>query len=234
MKQGLKYIIFCLVFCSNATAQQNTLIKKPEVIMLKKEEPALWYVDSIPPEKKTKLVSNKRKGESFKRTEIQTPSEPLDLSWLGVLKWLLLGLLAAAIVYFIVKGDFNFNFKRKVNEEIADDITEETKIETAEQLRNIGFEEQIQRAESQQNYRLATRLYYLWLLKKLIDGKQIKFHINKTNRDYCQEMRANKYIDDFEKCTSFYNYVWFGEFNIDEATYAKIQTQFRTLIDRFS
>ncbi|MDH4461855.1 MAG: hypothetical protein QE277_10545, partial [Flectobacillus sp.] len=66
--------------------------------------------------------------------------------------------------------------------------------------------------------------------KKLIDGNLISFHLRKTNMDYCQELKKSTVYDSFYNCTQFYNYVWFGEFSINQEIYNRVKATFNELL----
>jgi hypothetical protein len=237
----MKYIllIFTLLNTYPLLAQEDkSLITKIEIDTLKKRQKDLWYVDSPPPDPRK---TQKEIEDSLRKAYLkQHPKEErgreeifqgFDIPvWvLSILKWLFYAVLLGGVLMLILKGNLNFSFKPK-NNEVEEIISETTAIESAEQLKGIGYEDQIKRAEEQGNYRLATRLYYLWTLKKLIDAGLIQFHIKKTNKDYCQELVGKTVYDDFSQCTQYYNYVWFGEFKIDNLMYDKIQRHFNLLL----
>ena len=245
---SMKYIllIFTLLNTYPLLAQENnSSIIKSEIDTLKKREKDLWYADSPPPNAKK---SQKELEDSLRKAYLKQKSTPIGereaifqgfnipLWMLTTIKWLFYIMLLGGVLMLILKGNFDFSFKPK-NNKVDEIISETTAIESAAQLRNIGYENQINRAEEQENYRLATRLYYLWTLKKLIEDDLIQFHIKKTNKDYCQELFGKTVLgktvyDDFNQCTQYYNYVWFGEFRIDSLMYAKIQSEFKTLLNQ--
>lgn len=243
----MKYILFFFLsfyaYHPLLAQENNSPITKTEIDTLKKREKDLWYADSPPPDPRK---TQKEIEDSLRKAYLkQHPTEAREReeifqgfnipSWiLSTLKWLFYAVLLGGVLMLILKGNLNFSFKPK-NNKVDEIISETTAIESAEQLKNIGYEDQIERAEEQGNYRLATRLYYLWTLKKLIDDDLIQFHIKKTNKDYCQELvgktvYGKTVYDDFSQCTQYYNYVWFGEFNIDNLMYEKIQSEFKTLL----
>jgi hypothetical protein len=228
-KNRFVFFLLCVLLSSNALFAQSKPIADTSVVRLKKTEPELWYVDMPPPVVEKKVDSTKKKSEKFKTEEYKDNSETyLDL--FNFLKYLFIIALVAGVFYLIFKGNFSFNFRKNKNDEVEEIVTETTKIETEEQLQNISFESQIIDAENKQNYRLATRLYYLWVIKILVERGQIKFHIDKTNQDYCNEMQGKSAFEAFKNCTNYYNYVWFGEFMIGEESYQKIASSFKNLI----
>jgi hypothetical protein len=239
----MKHILLILLLLNTyfLQAQETQFpITKIEIDTLKKREKDLWYADDVPPDVRKAqkaLEDSLRKASLKQRTKKEEEREEIfqgfDIpAWVGeLLKWLFYAVLLFGVLMLILKGNFIFGFKPK-NAKVDEIISETTAIESAEQLKTIGYEDQIQRAEEQGNYRLATRLYYLWTLKKLIDDDLIQFHIKKTNRDYCQELIGKTVYQNFDQCTQYYNYVWFGEFKIDDSTYTKIKTEFKTLLNQ--
>ncbi|NQY12196.1 MAG: DUF4129 domain-containing protein [Flavobacteriales bacterium] len=75
-------------------------------------------------------------------------------------------------------------------------------------------------------YKTAVRLLYLYTIKSLSDKDLITFKKDKTNREYARELEKAKLLDPFKTLTRAYNYVWFGDFRIDEQRFQQIRTQF--------
>ncbi len=224
----LRLILF-LILASEVTIAGP--LKDTTVSNLIKREPELWYANLPPPKVKTTIDSTQKKPESYEREDMGSAPEILgDL--LRVFQWIFLGIFVAGIIYVIVKSNFSFDFFKKKNETLEEIITEDTRIDSSEQLERIGFEEQIKNAENQQNYRLAVRLYYLWLIYKLTQRKFIKFHVNKTNHDYVKELKNTKYSGEFSQCTRLYNFVWFGEFGLETQHYHSLKEDFNTLLNK--
>lgn len=222
-------IIFFFILATGMTFAGP--VKDTTVSNLVKKEPELWYVNLPPPKIKTTIDSTQKKPESFEREDIGEAPQILG-DFLKVFQWIFLGIFVAGIIYVIIKSNFSFDFFKKKNENLDEIITEETRIDSNEQLERIGFEDQIKNAENQLNYRLATRLYYLWLIFKLTQRKFIKFHVNKTNHDYIRELKNTKYLDEFSLCTRLYNFVWFGEFELEAQHYQSLKEDFNILLNK--
>jgi hypothetical protein len=47
--------------------------------------------------------------------------------------------------------------------------------------------------------------------------------VDKTNFDYVKEMGNHPLRNDFASITLYYDYVWYGEFDIEEETYLKME-----------
>ncbi len=231
MKSKAKLFLLFFLFCQLFGFSQRSTSKQ-EVQVLKKKEAELWYVDLKPPVDTTKKDTVDKKSETY--TGRESVFEPQNLeNFFSFIQYLFFAILAVAILYLVIKSKFSFGSFNNSNDKVIDQITEATKIERMEDLETVDFQVQIDKAEASNNYRLSVRLYYLWLLKNLVSAKFIDFHPNKTNQQYCNEMRGSKYAGEFEECTKYYNYVWFGEFNVDPDVYQKIIAHYKGLLGRF-
>ena len=76
------------------------------------------------------------------------------------------------------------------------------------------------------NYRLAIRYLYLQTLMRLSDRKLIEINSNKTNYEYVSELRKHKFANEFASLTLKYEYVWYGEYPVNERLFEQIQGSF--------
>lgn len=95
-----------------------------------------------------------------------------------------------------------------------------------ENIHEINFDEAIDDAVNQRNYRLAVRLLYLQTLKVLTDRGQIHWQPDKTNRQYVYELQAAPLQAGFESLTTAFEYVWYGDFAVDAGQFGRLQTEF--------
>ncbi|ROH95640.1 DUF4129 domain-containing protein [Chryseobacterium daecheongense] len=144
----------------------------------------------------------------------------------GVMIRLFAIILVGFLLYFIVKyllgKDGNFIFGKK-NKKI--DIHEE---ELHENIHEINFPESIAQFERAGDYRSAIRYQFLFALKKLSDKKRINWNPEKTNKDYIAELKPGPLKDEFFNLSYIFDYVWYGEFNIDEQAYLKFKNQYQS------
>ena len=75
-------------------------------------------------------------------------------------------------------------------------------------------------------YRLAVRYLYLQVLHRLAERKLIEMNANKTNYEYVNEIRKHKFANEFASLTLQYEYVWYGEYPVDEKLFEQIQSSF--------
>lgn len=134
-------------------------------------------------------------------------------------------IIIAVVLYFLInfllgkQGNLFFsrkNRKLKINAEDLD-----------ENIHEINFPDRITQHENQAEYRQAIRYHFLYLLKQLTDKKIIDWNPEKTNKEYIQEFKNQTQKQDFQKMAYIYDYVWYGEFPLDESSYNTFKNQFK-------
>lgn len=137
----------------------------------------------------------------------------------------LLALVMIFTVFFVVLSLLGVSvgqiFKRK-----AQDIHlfEE---EQSEDLQNLDFDALLKEAESKGDYRRGVRLLYLETLKMLGEKGIIAYAKSRTNYEYLLSMQGHNLYTDFESLTLKYDYVWYGNFDIDGAGFQQMRNTFR-------
>jgi hypothetical protein len=218
MLLGLWICAFTLTFQS-INAQTETPVSEKEVEKLKKAEDDLWYADLPLPEEQ----------KSSTQREVEIP-DWVPLAFKAII-WSVIAAVLSYIIYLIVQ---QIRLNKSAGNEIIDDDIE---IESAEKLSRIDFRKSIQQTLAKENYRLAVRFYYLWVIQQLSDDKSITFSKNKTNQIYVRELTKNQRISDeigtsFKTCTRLYEYVWFGNFAVDKNRFEEIEPQFSFILNR--
>nr|WP_321236859.1 DUF4129 domain-containing protein [uncultured Psychroserpens sp.] len=128
------------------------------------------------------------------------------------------------VVFFIVKAIINKEGNWVFGKSSDKSIIPVTDVEN--NIYETDFESLIKSAESEDNYRLAIRYYYLWLLKTLSEAEIIDYDVEKTNSDYYLEIAKEDTKKDFSYTSYLYNYIWYGEFDIDEHQFQKAKDAF--------
>lgn len=128
------------------------------------------------------------------------------------------------VLYFLIQfllgknGNFFFGKKNKKIELSNQDLQEN--------IHEINFSETIERFERQSDYRSAVRYQFLLVLKKLTDKKLVNWNPEKTNNDYFSELKNSDLKRDFKELTYVFDYVWYGEFAVDEHSYRHFKNKF--------
>jgi len=156
------------------------------------------------------LFNIKDKGQAANATDIA-------IKIAGVILFLL-------VIYFIFKAVVNKEGTWVFGKSSDKSIIPVTDIET--NIHTNNFESLIAEAEAEFNYRLAIRYYYLWLLKKLAAQEIIAYDVEKTNSDYQSEITSETIQDEFSYTSYLYNYIWYGEFDVNEEQFNKAKLAF--------
>jgi len=101
----------------------------------------------------------------------------------------------------------------------------------AEHIHEFDLSALIQQAIQQQDYSVATRLYYLLAIKQLSENDLIHWKKDKTNRNYINELKNSALKNKFRNLTNIFERVWYGEVVVDTTIFADIQGQFQVFID---
>lgn len=103
--------------------------------------------------------------------------------------------------------------------------------EEGQNIHEMDFNVLTATAVDQNDYRLAVRYYYLWLLKRLSARGIIDWNWDKTNTDYYYEIKDNNLRDDFKYLSYVYDYCWYGEFEIDSEAFSKAEKAFKKTLN---
>lgn len=95
-----------------------------------------------------------------------------------------------------------------------------------ENIHEMNFELLIQEATEKKEYRLATRLVFLYALKILSDNHLIDFSPGKTNHDYVEELQKGEIKTGLNDLSFYFDYAWYGNFAINENQFQKIKSTF--------
>lgn len=164
----------------------------------------------------------------FLRRLLDFSGTKTDFSFIEIIFKIIGIAIVCFVVYLIVKVLIKYNggfiFGKKNKAIIISNYSEED-------IHTINFSETIAAAKANKDYRLAIRYYYLWLLKTYTDKEIIEWDIEKTNRDYANEIQRFETKSQFQYLSYLYDYIWYGEFSINEYDFAKAETKFLTAIN---
>lgn len=227
-------------FCANATAVQKNNAVKKEVIAKK---PLIEKLDSskISVRKfSEEAISDYSKQKDFIYDDVAPKTLSLwDRFWRWiwrmitellsgkvsgpVIKYVLIAIVIVLVVYLVIKLiglDVKLLTRKSKDVEIPFD-------ESLENIHEIDFDEQLNIALQNKNYRLVVRLLYLKTLKQLTDKHLIDWQPEKTNQTYVLELANQSYRQQFVALTYQFEYIWYGEFYIDQATFESIHQSFK-------
>ncbi len=138
---------------------------------------------------------------------------------LEILKYILIVASIVLIIFLLLKNDIRALFYGK-SASLSIDFKE-----FEEDIHTINFNELIDIALSEKDFRRAIRLHFLKLLKELSDKNLISWKIDKTNNDYAIELADTRYKH-FKELAISYEYIWYGNFPLEEI-------HFKSTIEKF-
>ncbi|HWD90557.1 MAG TPA: DUF4129 domain-containing protein [Mucilaginibacter sp.] len=147
----------------------------------------------------------------------------------AVIKFLLIAAFAFLIIWLITRL-FKIDLLRLFGKKKNDDGIPYS--EQTENIHEINFDEAINKALHDRNYRLAVRLLYLRSLKQLNDAGLIHWRMEKTNLAYLNELENPEYKRLFGALTVRFEYVWYGDFPINNEVFQNIDSLFRDFNSR--
>jgi hypothetical protein len=246
--------VFCLLLFFGFTPGAGAVVKKaPQTLKLSKKaiapahNPVPLRVDSSVVHIRSfniGALSRYRNNPSFKYTRVitNTGQSWWERFWIwfwklidklfggtagnasfSFMKYVFWAAIIGLFVFFIVKL-FGLNisniFSRR-SKEVVKPYTE-----SLENIHEITFDEEIEKAIAQRNYRLAIRLLYLSTLKQLNDLQLIHWQIEKTNSAYLNELTNSTQKQSFGKLTRQFEYVWYGDFPVNGQSFQNIRSSF--------
>jgi len=246
-------ILIVFFFCFNAGAQDSLAIAKKEKIVFTEKD---VVVDSA-------FVTLKPFAKNFKKKYTDTAfiyefKTPEKNAWDRFKEWLanffknifkftdsksavnfvdillrtIAILIVLAVIYMIVKSIMNKEGQWVFGKNSDRKIINYDEIE--KNLHKVDFEKLIQKSLESGENRLTIRYYYLWLLKKMSENHLIEWDVEKTNSDYLYEIKDEAQKEDFAYLSYLYNNIWYGEFELDEATFAKARNAFEKSIKKIN
>ena len=157
--------------------------------------------------------------------KVKKPARSVNLSGtdffssiFGIIFWILAIGLFCYLVYRLFLSNSSFLSRNRKNS--TADIT------VAQEENSNDPDSLLRNAIRNGNYRLAVRYLYLQSLQRLSEKKFIEINSNKTNYEYVTEMRRHKFANEFASLTLQYEYVWYGEYPVDEKLFEQIQNGF--------
>jgi len=101
--------------------------------------------------------------------------------------------------------------------------------EEEEIIKTKDIKELIAKALKNNDYRLAIRYQYLYILQLLEKKGIISWEQQKTNHEYEREITDASLQNHFRNITYLYDFVWYGNFDIDKNDFSKASKIFTSI-----
>ena len=95
-------------------------------------------------------------------------------------------------------------------------------------IHEMDFEKLIQDAVDKKEFRIGTRLIFLYALKLLSEKHLIQWQAGKTNHDYVEEIKSAELKTGLNELSFYFDYAWYGNFSVSPDQYQKVYSLFKT------
>ena len=165
-----------------------------------------------------------------KKPKKKEPQEPrgssLDAETAAVIKWRIIGIGIAALIFLIVKMAGGEELFRPGNRKLKPATGKITLEQIEENLHEAELQDPIRQAVLAGDFVLAVRLYYLALLKELSLKKHIRWKRDKTNGEYLRELAESPLFSPVQEATLIFERVWYGEVKLERADFQAVEIRF--------
>jgi hypothetical protein len=163
--------------------------------------------------------------------EPEPDSAPLSLPWAGpLLKGISYVIIIALVVWLLYYLARNITFGSRIE---RTKLQGEDLASAVDDIEELDIDELLDKARGEGDFKMAVRLYYLRLLKKLNAMGIIAWKKDKTNRDYLSELFSKGYhYSEMQALTIAYEGVWYGEHAIHGESFQRLTQQFEVMYQR--
>lgn len=245
-----KFVLILLFFCSSfagaqdnlaiANTEKTTAIPKNSIVdtasitnrtfakNFKKKYTEAPYIYEFKTPEKNAWDRFKEWLASILKDVFRFSSTESSLHFIGIALKVIAALIVVFVIYLIAKAVLNKEVQWIFGRNSDKKNSSYSEIE--KNLHRIDFEKLIHETLRSDQKRLSIRYYYLWLLQKMSASQIIIWDIEKTNSDYLYELKNQTQKEDFAYLSYLYNYIWYGEFELDEPTFEKAKNAFEKTI----
>lgn len=135
---------------------------------------------------------------------------------------LLISALLFVIYRLVVTNNLFYTKSKKLKQAAVEEDIE---------MSDENIDRKIEEAVNAGNLRLATRFSFIKTLKLLDNKGWIRYHPQATNYDYLNQVSQYRVAGDFAFVTRIYEYVWYGEFEINQQQFEKVKPVFEKIFN---
>jgi hypothetical protein len=136
------------------------------------------------------------------------------------------GLVLIALVNQLLGGNLTSSFSKKnAKQSISLNVAES-------EITKTDYDTLLRDALNANLYRDAVRILYLKALQQLNENKLIVWKPDKTNHDYLRELGSHPSRNFFDKLTTYYEYVEYGDFKIEKSGFETVQNVYHKFQDQ--
>lgn len=159
----------------------------------------------------------------------QRSNQNLDLGDGTAFKYIFIFIAILLVVFLLYY--FFFNRPVKSNKDIETLDYEGTEEINPETIPKSQLEIDLEKAIADENYRAGVRIYYILLLKALMNKNLIKWAKRKTNTHYLAEMTTHSAFENFNKAVNMYEWTWYGKNNPSKEVFKRFEEFYEELLN---
>ena len=156
-----------------------------------------------------------------KKKPVKEPDNNSTSFWdITLVKYLFWGIAIAVVGFVLFKLFSGEGGMFSTNKTLT-----ETKVTVENEIPENDLDGLLQRAVRNASYRLAVRYQFLKTLHWLGEKGILQLSADKTNYQYATEIQGRPYANTFSRLSLQYEYIWFGEFELNQEQFASVQQQ---------
>lgn len=144
--------------------------------------------------------------------------------------WIVVYTLCGALLIYLIMTLLRVNAFRLLFS--GGDVSKDSYGVLNENIHEMDFEKLISEAVISKDFRLGTRLVFLYALKTLADKHLVDWNPGKTNHDYLEEIKRADLKEGFTHLSLYFDYAWYGNFEVSPDIFQRMQSIFHNWRDR--
>lgn len=166
-----------------------------------------------------------KKNKNESHNQFTAPKQTKSIKVPFFLKILPLVLLVILLVFLVALFFLNFSGVAYIKRSRTK-ITS-TEFEDPDQFTKDDLETYLSNAINNEDYRLAVRIHFLIIIKKLKENNFISWKKEKTNTDYLFEVNRRTFFDSFKILVNIFDRIWYADYSLSHDNYNRIALVFR-------
>ncbi len=229
LKTFILFILLSFGIINSITAQDSLVADKSSALIVRVPDTA--SIENFASDPDFQYQGVPENPDSFKDRFISQVIRFLNLIFgnpvgnfiLRLFLYTTIAFLVLVLINQVIGGNLiNVFNKKKSNSSFSLAIREE-------EFQTLDLNALLNEAVKKSDYPTATRYLYLITLRMLDEHKLIIWGMEKTNIDYEREFSGHKGSTTFNSLTSYYEFVEYGDFEIDKAGYLVVDRLFNDL-----
>lgn len=183
-----------------------------------------------PVRKKIKDISKPKEVAEWDQLKLRPrvrdlPDFTANVSFLKLLLLLIAIVILAYLIYQLIIRRIKLPDANK-----SSGLSQDVDLLNPEAHEEAELQEQLESHLAKQEFRNVLRIYYLMILKEMIQKEMIKWKKEKTNYHYQRELSGSPHFEDFNFVLNIFEKVWYGLYEVNKKDYELIHPKINKLL----